>query len=59
MTFKKVIGDKKGHVKLPKTLRGIENKIATGDGRKSWKKQANEAEEAFFDKKKKQGRKKK
>ena len=43
----------------PKTLRGIENKIATGDGRKSWKKQANEAEEAFFGKKKKQGRKKK
>ena len=28
--------------KGPKTLRGIENKIATGDGRKSYIKQMNE-----------------
>ncbi len=40
-----------------KTLRGIENKIATGDGRTSWIKQKNEAEEASSGKKKKQGRK--
>ena len=45
--------------KGPKTLRGIENRIATGDGRKSWTKQVKEAEDAFFGKKKKQGRKKK
>jgi hypothetical protein len=45
--------------KGPKTLRGIERKIATGDGRKSFEKQMKEAEETFFGKKKKQGRKKK
>ena len=43
----------------PKTLKGIEGKIATGDGRKSLKKQIKEAKEAALGKKKKRGRKKK
>jgi hypothetical protein len=42
--------------KGPKTSRGIENRIATGDGRKSYIKQV---KEAVFGKKEKQGRKKK
>ena len=42
--------------KGPKTSRGIENRIATGDGRKSYIKQV---KEAVLGKKKKQGRKKK
>ena len=45
--------------KGPKTSRGIENMIATGDGRKSYIKQVKEAKEAVLGKKKKQGRKKK
>ena len=45
--------------KCPKTLRGIENRIATGDGRKSYIKQVKEAKEAVLGKKKKQGREKK
>ncbi|KAF5429315.1 hypothetical protein C5S39_09090 [Candidatus Methanophagaceae archaeon] len=45
--------------KGPKTSRGIENRIATGDGRKSYIKQVKEAKEAVLGKKNKQGRKKK
>ena len=51
--------------KEPKTLRGMERKMMTGDGRKStpmvkaMKEVDKAVEEAVFGKKKKQGRKKK